>query len=244
MTADRMAMDKSKAKCQTQADICFKPLSEEEATEMGINLYFNPYRFVCAQIPGVGLDETFIFDGVNNANQDVRLQIIDILSYLREYLARIRYLQNQVLTQAKEIHPNFYKDYHSKLANVEAAFGKHCEAVEAAMKNSGDDGFFGQFVHSFAEEELPSLIKSYLKEFGRLKNGANEVSHELSEEHLERLNGETIFQVMMSPLQWCKKIGEMTMNLAKSVKTFPEFRKDMVHLLKFAGNISNIVDSR
>lgn len=231
------------AKCQIQADLCFKPLKEEDAAAMGINLYFNPYKFICAQIPGVGLDETFVFNGVNEANADLRLRIIGIVSYLRESLARVRYLQNNVMGEAKELYPNFYKDYYPKLANLEAGFAKHYQAVEEAIQKSGEDEFVGAFIHSFASGELVAVIKSYLKEWGRLKkSGAIEVSHELSERHTENLSGETIFQVMSLPVQWCKQIHEMAKNLAKLIVKTDAGRKGVVDLVKFAGNILNVLD--
>ena len=239
MRVELQLQGQSRPKCRTQRDLCFRPISETEIKSPVFPLYFHPHKFFCAQIPGVGLDETHLFDGIEKSNEDVRLFILDILSFAREYANSINILRTQVITLAKDDFPILARDYLSSLDAVQTSLAGYLERIEGILKNPKAPDFIPSIVVAITNcREMRKTFNSCYEQLEKVDGPAKEASIKFSPEFSEVLDGKTIYQTMSSVATFALGLGDLSKGLAKTLPKV-DYKKEIMMLLAFSQTVEN-----
>lgn len=243
MRVELQLQGQSRPKCKTQKDLCFRSIPAAEIEKPVFPLYFHPHKFFCAQVPGVGLEETYLFDSIDKSNEDVRLFIIDILSYVREYTSAIEILRTQVIPPTKDEFPVLSKDYLASLDSVQNALMTYLAGLEAVLKAPTQPDFISNCVRAVTSwREVKQALGVYQEQLTKVDGVAKDLSIKLSPEYNDVLYGKTIYQIMTSVSTWCQEIGDMAKGLAKTLPKV-DYKKEIMMLLAFSQHADNATEA-
>jgi hypothetical protein len=212
---------------RTQAELCFKPLSADDIAHPVFPLFVHPYKFWCAQIPGLQPSEAPVFDIVDPENPRFGLYAIDLISFERQFLQRFDVVVNQIFPLMADA-PSYNQDFAQTASLLSCSHRNYLKGLLNATQAGPD--FTAKFIAALLN--AANIAKKTHAEYDKLLETADGFLKELSfrffTQFSTKLGGQTISQVMQSPASWGVYLSKFAMGLVTVLPKDPEIMKKLV----------------
>ncbi|KAK8834157.1 hypothetical protein M9Y10_039355 [Tritrichomonas musculus] len=190
--------------CTLYSDICYKKDFDQELNEKPFQLFINPKKFYCSQIPGLRTDEKLIIDNLANF-PEIFCIIIEIVTYQKMYSQHLSFLFSEItkIVNDNAKHSSLIKTFIPKFWMICEKHQDLYKEIDQIASSQSSENIIQNFASLMLKQvAFISQMNEYNSELKKNENYLIDISLENSSKVALVIGNETIIQKLKSSNKW------------------------------------------